>query len=62
MHHIVVHVMSEKSQSTDETIALDPDRFVSTTVNDNGQIYVGRDLGGDKIHIAIEIVEEPADE
>ena len=40
---------------------LDVDRFETTTVNSNGQIYLGRDLEGVKVHVAIEIVED-ADE
>nr|ADE29142.1 hypothetical protein [uncultured virus] len=40
---------------------LDVDRFETATVNANGQIYLGRDLEGVKVHVAIEIVED-ADE
>jgi len=40
---------------------LDVDRFETATVNSNGQIYLGRDLEGVKVHVAIEIVED-ADE
>jgi len=40
---------------------LDVDRFETTTVNANGQVYLGRDLEGVKVHVAIEIVED-ADE
>jgi hypothetical protein len=38
---------------------LNIDRFETTTVNANGQIYLGRDLEGVKVHVAIEIVEDP---
>jgi hypothetical protein len=38
---------------------LDVDRFETATVNANGQIYLGRDLEGVKVHVAIEIVEDP---
>jgi len=38
---------------------LDVDRFETTTVNANGQVYLGRDLEGVKVHVAIEIVEDP---
>jgi len=40
---------------------LDVDRFETAVVNTNGQIYLGRDLGGAKVHVAVEIVED-ADE
>jgi len=40
---------------------LDVDRFETAVVNSNGQIYLGRDLEGVKVHVAIEIVED-ADE
>ena len=40
---------------------LDVDRFETTTVNANGQIYVGRDLEGVKVHVAVEIVDEQPD-
>jgi len=36
---------------------LDVDRFETATVNANGQIYLGRDLEGVKVHVAIEIVD-----
>jgi hypothetical protein len=35
---------------------LDVDRFETTTVNSNGQVYLGRDLEGTKVHLAVEIV------
>jgi len=41
---------------------LDVDRFKTTTVNSNGQVYLGRDLEGVKVHVAIEIVEDAEDE
>jgi len=37
---------------------LDVDRFETTTVNANGQIYLGRDLEGAKVHVAIEVVTD----
>jgi hypothetical protein len=37
---------------------LDVDRFETATVNANGQIYLGRDLQGVKVHVAIEIVTD----
>jgi len=40
---------------------LDVDRFETAVVNSNGQIYLGRHLGGAKVHVAVEIVED-ADE
>jgi hypothetical protein len=40
---------------------LDVDRFETAVVNANGQIYLGRDLEGVKVHLAVEIVED-ADE
>jgi hypothetical protein len=36
---------------------LDVDRFETTTVNANGQIYLGRDLEGAKVHVAIEVAD-----
>jgi len=38
---------------------LDVDRFETAVVNANGQIYLGRDLEGVKVHVAVEIVEDP---
>jgi len=38
---------------------LDVDRFETAVVNSNGQVYLGRDLEGVKVHVAIEIVEDP---
>jgi len=40
---------------------LDVDRFETTTVNASGQVYLGRDLGGVKVHVAVEIVDEQPD-
>jgi len=40
---------------------LDVDRFETAVVNANGQVYLGRDLEGAKVHVAVEIVED-ADE
>jgi len=40
---------------------LDVDRFETTTVNANGQVYLGRDLEGVKVHVAVEIVDEQPD-
>jgi len=40
---------------------LDVDRFETAVVSSSGQIYLGRDLGGAKVHVAVEIVED-ADE
>jgi hypothetical protein len=37
---------------------LDVDRFETAVVNSNGQIYLGRDLEGVKVHAAIEIVTD----
>jgi hypothetical protein len=37
---------------------LDVDRFETTTVNSNGQIYLGRDLEGAKVHVAIEVADK----
>jgi len=37
---------------------VDPDEIVEKTVNDNGQIYVGRDLGGKKVVVAYEVLDE----
>ena len=37
---------------------LDVDRFETTTVNANGQVYLGRDLEGAKVHVAVEIVTD----
>jgi hypothetical protein len=46
------------SDETADSITLEPDRFQTTEVNANGQIYLGRDLSGKTVHLAIEIVEE----
>ena len=37
---------------------IEPDEIVEKRVNDNGQVYLGRDLGGKKIVVAYEVVDE----
>jgi hypothetical protein len=37
---------------------IDPDEIVTKTVNANGQIYLGRDLGGKEVTVAYEVVNE----
>lgn len=37
---------------------VDPDEIVQKTVNDNGQIYLGRDLGGKTVVVAYEAVDD----
>jgi len=37
---------------------IEPDEIVTKTVNANGQIYIGRDLGGKEVVVAYEVVEE----
>jgi hypothetical protein len=37
---------------------INPDAIVEKTVNDNGQIYLGRDLGGKTVVVAYEVVDE----
>jgi len=62
-----MNLMTNGQRKTDSThgmtdtprAELDVDRFETTTVNANGQIYLGRDLEGVKVHVAIEIVEDP---
>jgi len=41
---------------------LDVDRFETAVVNANGQVYLGRDLEGVKVHVAVEIVEDDEQE
>lgn len=37
---------------------IDAEEIVKKTVNSNGQIYLGRDLEGETLRIAYEIVDE----
>jgi len=37
---------------------IDPEEIVTKTVNANGQIYLGRDLGGREVVVAYEVVDE----
>jgi len=37
---------------------IEPDEIVRKTVNDNGQLYLGRDLGGKTVVVAYEVVDE----
>ena len=37
---------------------IDPDEIVRKTVNDNGQLYLGRDLGGKTVVVAYEVVDD----
>jgi len=45
---------------SENTVAkeIEPDEIVTTTVNANGQIYLGRDLGGEEVVVAYEVVKE----
>lgn len=36
---------------------IEPDEIVRKTVNANGQVYLGRDLDGQEVVIAYEVVE-----
>ena len=45
--------MTEKVTKT-----IDPDEIVRKTVNDNGQLYLGRDLGGKTVVVAYEVVDD----
>lgn len=40
------------------TAAIDAEEIVKKTVNSNGQIYLGRDLEGQTLRVAYEIVNE----
>lgn len=40
------------------TKKIDPDEIVTKTVNANGQIYLGRDLGGKEVVVAYEVADE----
>ena len=40
---------------------IEPDEIVTKTVNNNGQVYLGRDLGGKTVVVAYEVVEEPGE-
>jgi hypothetical protein len=45
----------------DISLDVDPDEIVEQTINDNGQAYVGRDLGGKKVRLAIEVLDDTDD-
>lgn len=36
---------------------IEPDEIVTKTVNSNGQIYLGRELGGREVIVAYEVVD-----
>ena len=40
------------------TKTIDPDEIVTKQVNDNGQVYLGRDLGGTTVVVAYEVVDD----
>lgn len=40
------------------TTTIDAEEIVKKTVNSNGQIYLGRDLEGETLRIAYEIIDE----
>jgi hypothetical protein len=37
---------------------MDADELLTKTVNDNGQVYIGRKYGGKTVRVAIEVVDE----
>lgn len=37
---------------------IEPNEIVTKTVNDNGQVYLGRALGGKKVVVAYEVIDE----
>jgi hypothetical protein len=45
--------MTEKVTKT-----IDPDEIVTKQVNDNGQLYLGRALGGKTVLVAYEVVDD----
>jgi len=56
------HSLDRRMTDTDTPRAqLDVDRFETAVVNANGQVYLGRDLEGVKVHVAVEIVDEQPD-
>jgi len=40
------------------TKTIDPDEIVQKSVNDNGQVYLGRDLGGKTVVVAYAVVDD----
>jgi hypothetical protein len=40
------------------TKKIEPDEIVEKQVNANGQIYLGRDLGGQTVTVAYEVVKD----
>ena len=40
------------------TKTIEPDEIASKQVNDNGQLYLGRDLGGKTVVVAYEVVDD----
>ena len=40
------------------TKTIEPDEIVEKQVNDNGQLYLGRDLGGKTVVVAYEVVDD----
>lgn len=44
----------------DDTVSkeIEPDEIVTKTVNNNGQVYLGRDLGGKDVVVAYAVVND----
>ena len=40
------------------TKTIEPDEIVTKQVNDNGQLYLGRDLGGKTVVVAYAVVDD----
>jgi hypothetical protein len=39
-------------------IELDPDKLGTATVQENGMLYVGRDLAGEDVHFAVALADD----
>lgn len=37
---------------------IDPDEIVKKDVNDNGQVYLGRNLGGKTVVVAYQVIDD----
>jgi len=49
------------SESDKAGTVFDAEEVVKKTVNGNGQVYLGRDLGGKRVRVAYEVIEGETD-
>jgi len=50
--------VSQKTMTEPVTKEIEPAEIVEKQVNDNGQLYLGRDLGGKTVVVAYEVLDD----